>query len=331
MGPAAVSGVSKVLPPAAKPKQRKAKKPEAKKPEGQVSASTKEPEQKTPLAGTSRTAAQDQPKQHKAKKPKAKKPEGQVSASNKEPEQKTSMAGTSWSSAQDQDIQDLDQPGNSLASMDYTLGSLVWAKVSPALPWWPAIIDSDPDNMELGHCMTDTDGHRQAMSRYHVAFFDRPGSCVTRAWIRTQDLKPYNKDTILQASLASGDPRQKAVHLAEAALSMDLHQRRQELTFPAKFQATFDSSEQEADDAASLDIMRYHHSYILDADKTLESMKLPKGEDPVQEPEPKRARTESPRRSNRPGNGKDIGGKNFKAMTDEQIIAEMILGIEEEE
>merc|ERR1712111_70926 len=91
MGPAAVSGVSKVLPPAAKPKQRKAKKPEAKKPECQVSASTKEPEQKTPLVGISWTSAQDQDIQDL-----------------------------------DQVIQDLDQPGDGFASMDYSVGSLVW-------------------------------------------------------------------------------------------------------------------------------------------------------------------------------------------------------------
>jgi len=292
-------------------------------------------------------------KKPKAKKPEAKKPECQVSASTKEPEQKTPLVATSWTSAQDQDIQDLDQviqdmdqPGDGFAWMDYTVGSLVWVHChwlsegrpclgpDPGYPlpqsaiyqWWPAIIDTDPDSMELGYCMTgtETDGQRKAMSRYHVAFFDRPGSCVTRAWIRTQDLRPYNKDTIFQASLAPGDPRQMAMRKAETALSMDLQQRRQEFTFAykpsIKFRDTFDSSEREADDdaAASFDLM----SYILDTDKTLASMKFPKDEGPVQEPECKRARIESPMRSNMPGIGKDMG-KDIEVMTEEQVVAEM--------
>jgi len=185
--------------------------------------------------------------------------------------------------------------GGGFLSMDYTVGSLVWAKLSPVYPWWPAIIDDDPDTMDF--YWADKDGQR--VSRYHVAFFHRPGSCVTRAWISPEDLMPYKKGKIVETNLAPGDSRLLAVTKAEAALNMDLVKRRQEFTFAGKLRSSFDSSQPDAGADDSFCLL----SYVLDAETTLGSVELTKMADPDQEPECKRARTTP----NRPEIGKDIG------------------------
>lgn len=65
----------------------------------------------------------------------------------------------------------------------YTAGSVVWAKLGK-YPWWPAIVDDDPDT---GLFYWLDNEFQVKPSWYHVTFLDM-GQQVTRAWIRTKNL-----------------------------------------------------------------------------------------------------------------------------------------------
>ncbi|KAK3909410.1 Zinc finger CW-type PWWP domain protein 1 [Frankliniella fusca] len=66
----------------------------------------------------------------------------------------------------------------------YCPGSLVWARV-PGYPWWPAMVDDDPD-LEIFYWLNL---FSDIPNWYHVVFFDddRRSSCV-RAWIPVERL-----------------------------------------------------------------------------------------------------------------------------------------------
>ncbi|XP_055927687.1 histone-lysine N-methyltransferase NSD2-like [Argiope bruennichi] len=72
-------------------------------------------------------------------------------------------------------------PVPSPTPLDYTPGSLVWAKLF-GHPYWPAIIEADPDLGEF---------HQQKGSNqeYHVVFLDKPPS---RSWIRSAYIRSYD-------------------------------------------------------------------------------------------------------------------------------------------
>ena len=69
----------------------------------------------------------------------------------------------------------------------YTVGSVVMAKLD-GWPWWPALVDDDPDTMQFFW----TEFGTTEVSWYHVVFFDTR-SALSRAWIRVGDIKPYNR------------------------------------------------------------------------------------------------------------------------------------------
>ena len=69
----------------------------------------------------------------------------------------------------------------------YTVGSVVMAKLD-GWPWWPALVDDDPDTMQFFW----TEYGKTEVSWYHVVFFDTR-SALSRAWIRVGDIKPYNR------------------------------------------------------------------------------------------------------------------------------------------
>uniref|UniRef100_A0A8C6VGA9 Zinc finger CW-type PWWP domain protein 1 n=1 Tax=Naja naja TaxID=35670 RepID=A0A8C6VGA9_NAJNA len=68
----------------------------------------------------------------------------------------------------------------------YFPGSIVWAK-QYGYPWWPGIIEADPDIGEHFLFSTQADS---LPSKYHVTFF---GHSVTRAWISASLLKNYGE------------------------------------------------------------------------------------------------------------------------------------------
>ncbi|XP_054512063.1 zinc finger CW-type PWWP domain protein 1 isoform X14 [Pan troglodytes] len=73
-----------------------------------------------------------------------------------------------------------------VAYASYIPGSIIWAK-QYGYPWWPGMIESDPD---LGEYFLFTSHLDSLPSKYHVTFF---GETVSRAWIPVNMLKNFQE------------------------------------------------------------------------------------------------------------------------------------------
>uniref|UniRef100_A0A2K5DVD3 Zinc finger CW-type and PWWP domain containing 1 n=1 Tax=Aotus nancymaae TaxID=37293 RepID=A0A2K5DVD3_AOTNA len=73
-----------------------------------------------------------------------------------------------------------------VAYASYVPGSIIWAK-QYGYPWWPGMIESDPD---LGEYFLFTSHLDSLPSKYHVTFF---GETVSRAWIPVNMLKNFQE------------------------------------------------------------------------------------------------------------------------------------------
>ncbi|XP_029139402.1 zinc finger CW-type PWWP domain protein 1 [Protobothrops mucrosquamatus] len=100
-----------------------------------------------------------------------------------------------WSCSQNPDLQynscsvpeeDWSGSENEVVYAIYFPGSIVWAK-QYGYPWWPGIIEADPDMEEYFLFSSQADS---LPSKYHVTFF---GHSVTRAWISASQLKNYGE------------------------------------------------------------------------------------------------------------------------------------------
>ncbi|KAK7094032.1 myb-like protein X [Littorina saxatilis] len=116
---------------------------------------------------------------------------------------------------------------------EYTLGSLVWAKMD-GFPWWPGIVDTDPDYdvyCEIPHedCMVPSD--------YHVVFLDEK---VTRCWVRKSRIQHLLPSHLAVGSVYMRGHKYKkeigaAMRKAETALDMPLQERLDAFGFKACF------------------------------------------------------------------------------------------------
>ncbi|CAN7987413.1 unnamed protein product, partial [Ixodes pacificus] len=70
----------------------------------------------------------------------------------------------------------------------FFVGSIVWAKLD-SYPWWPAMIDDDPDSC-LYFCNEDP-YDEDRVTHYHVTFLDKN---VTRAWVREDRCMPFRQE-----------------------------------------------------------------------------------------------------------------------------------------
>ncbi|KAK8780429.1 hypothetical protein V5799_018228 [Amblyomma americanum] len=77
-----------------------------------------------------------------------------------------------------------DLPDDDLLEAKYFVGSVVWARVN-TYPWWPAMIDDDPD---LG-VYEWREGRPGLPTHYHVTFLDQN---VTRAWVRESNCMAFH-------------------------------------------------------------------------------------------------------------------------------------------
>ncbi len=68
-------------------------------------------------------------------------------------------------------------------------GSVVWARLT-GLPWWPAMVDDDPNVEQFFWTEADSD----AVTSYHVVFFDGPGRPVQRAWVPADKVKRFREE-----------------------------------------------------------------------------------------------------------------------------------------
>ncbi|KAF5918195.1 hypothetical protein HPG69_002836 [Diceros bicornis minor] len=73
-----------------------------------------------------------------------------------------------------------------VAYASYIPGSIIWAK-QYGYPWWPGMIESDPD---LGEYFLFASHLDSLPSKYHVTFF---GETVSRAWIPVNMLKNFQE------------------------------------------------------------------------------------------------------------------------------------------
>ncbi|KAE8620754.1 hypothetical protein XENTR_v10010454 [Xenopus tropicalis] len=103
-------------------------------------------------------------------------------------------------------------------------GCLVWAKQS-GYPWWPAMIDSDPDSayfFKFKHC-TDP-----LPWKYHVTFL---GDAVSRAWICSSHLKPFRDHSPESLKVYKEKNQElkkmlvKSIGMANAVLSLGIQER----------------------------------------------------------------------------------------------------------
>ncbi|KAL8177022.1 UNVERIFIED_CONTAM: hypothetical protein K2H54_040914, partial [Gekko kuhli] len=98
----------------------------------------------------------------------------------------------------------------------YIPGSIVWAK-QYGYPWWPGMIEADPDIGEYFLFSSRTDS---LPSKYHVTFF---GDSVSRAWISASMLRnfgePNAEDNCLAKPKIKGDRRnlERAQEMAKEA------------------------------------------------------------------------------------------------------------------
>lgn len=143
----------------------------------------------------------------------------------------------------EQSIKEVGDKLEAFVECNYTVGSVVWARVV-GHAWWPAMVDDDPDTEEF-FWTDDTEDHFSVMvipAWYHVVFFDQPnGNKVERAWVRIQNLKRFKHGdqipTAGKSLTVMKEGRQKAaIRCAELSLDMDLFERRKKYCFTERYQ-----------------------------------------------------------------------------------------------
>ncbi|CAN7986114.1 unnamed protein product [Ixodes hexagonus] len=109
----------------------------------------------------------------------------------------------------------------------FFVGSIVWAKLA-SYPWWPAMIDDDPDSY-IYFCNEDP-YDEDRVTHYNVTFLDKN---VTRAWIREDHCMPFHRDGCPKNKVTRQYERafNDAVKRAEHAVTLPLSERIAEYCF----------------------------------------------------------------------------------------------------
>ncbi|KAL1768472.1 zinc finger protein CW-type PWWP domain protein 1 [Sigmodon hispidus] len=111
-----------------------------------------------------------------------------------------------------------------VAYASYVPGSIIWAK-QYGYPWWPGMIESDPD---LGEYFLFASHLDSLPSKYHVTYF---GETVSRAWIPVSMLKNFQELPLEPASVKkckNKDFSQKleaAIRMAHKAEKINIQER----------------------------------------------------------------------------------------------------------
>uniref|UniRef100_A0A670J5I2 Zinc finger CW-type and PWWP domain containing 1 n=2 Tax=Podarcis muralis TaxID=64176 RepID=A0A670J5I2_PODMU len=116
----------------------------------------------------------------------------------------------------------------------YIPGSIVWAK-QYGYPWWPGIIEADPD---IGEYFLFSSQADSLPCKYHVTFL---GSSVTRAWISASMLRNFEESYAKGNGVAKlknkGDKRdfEAAVKMANEAEQLSIQERIRIFGFYSRF------------------------------------------------------------------------------------------------
>ncbi|XP_053500396.1 zinc finger CW-type PWWP domain protein 1-like isoform X1 [Ictalurus furcatus] len=115
-------------------------------------------------------------------------------------------------------------------------GSLVWAQQS-GYPWWPAIVERDPNTEEYLEFRTESD---LTPYRCHVTYFGEP---VSRAWVICSRVRFY-ADLSEDQFLSEVDKGLKdAIYMAKEALKLSLKERLVKFGFHSRYVSDRESSE----------------------------------------------------------------------------------------
>ncbi|KAM7311349.1 uncharacterized protein ISCGN_008256 [Ixodes scapularis] len=109
----------------------------------------------------------------------------------------------------------------------FFVGSIVWAKLD-SYPWWPAMIDDDPDSC-LYVCNKDP-YDEDRVTHYHVTFLDKN---VTRAWVREDRCMPFCQEGVPGNKVVKKYKKafNDAVERAKLAVKLSLPERIAEYCF----------------------------------------------------------------------------------------------------
>ncbi|XP_063408667.1 myb-like protein X isoform X2 [Mytilus trossulus] len=123
---------------------------------------------------------------------------------------------------------------------NFAEGSVVWAKMA-GFPWWPAMIEIDPDSESYFMLMTP---YSMYPSHYHVVFFDDK---VSRAWINSTSIKKYTEDEDMTPKPTKGGKGYasfskdlvKAKTNALLAYDMSVSDRLKNFSFAKRYRGTY--------------------------------------------------------------------------------------------
>ncbi|XP_063502293.1 zinc finger CW-type PWWP domain protein 1 isoform X9 [Symphalangus syndactylus] len=138
-----------------------------------------------------------------------------------------------------------------VAYASYIPGSIIWAK-QYGYPWWPGMIESDPD---LGEYFLFTSHLDSLPSKYHVTFF---GETVSRAWIPVNMLKNF-QELSLELSVMKkrrNDCSQKlgvALMMAQEAEQISIQERVNLFGFWSRFNGSNSNGERKDLQLSGLD------------------------------------------------------------------------------
>ncbi|CAN7999839.1 unnamed protein product [Ixodes pacificus] len=121
--------------------------------------------------------------------------------------------------------QDMSQ--EEFVDVKFFVGSIVWAKLG-SYPWWPAMIDDDPDSC-LYFCNEDP-YDEDRVTHYHVTFLDKN---VTRAWVRDNCCVPFRPEGVAGNKVPKKYERafNDALEKAKLAVKLPLPERIAEYCF----------------------------------------------------------------------------------------------------
>ncbi|XP_062036865.1 zinc finger CW-type PWWP domain protein 1 isoform X9 [Lepus europaeus] len=129
-----------------------------------------------------------------------------------------------------------------VAYATYIPGSIIWAK-QYGYPWWPGMIESDPD---LGEYFLFASQLDSLPSKYHVTFF---GETVSRAWIPVNMLKNFQELSLELAGVKkcrNKDCSQKleaALMMAQQAEQIGIQERVNLFGFQSRYNGSDSSGE----------------------------------------------------------------------------------------
>ena len=147
--------------------------------------------------------------------------------------------------------EDADDGEVEFVNINFTCGSIVWARVK-GYPWWPAIIDYCPDSEEY-YWIEETESKTEP-AWYHVVFLEKS---VSRSWVRAEHVQ---KMTIpIQQPSSSGMKSsmkgrfKKAVEMADDCMNLTLKERLTKYSFASLFKGKWgeysDISSEEEDES----------------------------------------------------------------------------------